>query len=848
MDRTHTYRVERLNTGVKRLVNSTGCCGQTEGLIGTDGGRTLTFADGTVVTQTMAPDPRWGMLAPLVKLSTISTPGGLQSITERTRAVTLVDPDDLLSLETLTDTVTTNGRTYTSIYDAAQRQFTETSPEGRQTFDAIDMQGRPVKEQIAGLPHAVFSSYDPQGRLEMVKLGPGNDPAVDRVDTTDYNAQGYLKTITDPLGHSVDFAYDDAGRVTAQEFSDGRQITFTFDPNGNLESITPPGNPPHAFAYTPVNELEVELPPVLPDVPNPATDYDYNLDRNLENITRPDGLTIDPVYDFTKDRLERQILPGGREIIFDYYDGDPSGEPDTGQLKEIRVQPDNVSISYTYDGSLFAEKIWGGVIQGAVGLVHDNDFRIQSLYVNSVDFFRADFVYDDDGLLSRVDAGMSAGPLAVDLLIARNSENDLVTGTTLSNITTTQSYNGFGELAAYSASHNGAAIFGAVYDTAAKPRDKLGRITDLSETVADVTTSYHYEYDEADRLADVWMNGQHVSHYSYDANGNRRSHTNPSNGTGITPADVQYDNQDRLLQYGDITFAYTPNGELLTKTENSRITSYDYDVLGNLRSVTLPDGPPITYIIDGLSRRIGKKINGALVQGFLYQDDLNPVAEFDGGHNVLSVFVYADGVNVPDYMVSKKEDGATWVAYRIISDHLGSPRLVVNSVSGQIVQRLDYDEFGNVINDTNPGFQPFGFAGGFYDPQTGLTRFGARDYDAFTGRWIAKDPAGFAGGGTNLYSYVSNDSINQVDLTGIRPQLPKLPSVSPMISPKPSDIFKSQCLLDCVMRCYLKNDRARAEAEKAKQKQKPENNGELDLCPLEYDCEKLCDKKCRISS
>jgi RHS repeat-associated protein len=68
--------------------------------------------------------------------------------------------------------------------------------------------------------------------------------------------------------------------------------------------------------------------------------------------------------------------------------------------------------------------------------------------------------------------------------------------------------------------------------------------------------------------------------------------------------------------------------------------------------------------------------------------------------------------------------------------------------------------------DTHPGFQPFGFAGGLYDPHTGLTRFGARDYDAFTGRWTAKDPIGFNGRSTNLYSYAQDDPVNYIDPDG----------------------------------------------------------------------------------
>jgi RHS repeat-associated protein len=71
------------------------------------------------------------------------------------------------------------------------------------------------------------------------------------------------------------------------------------------------------------------------------------------------------------------------------------------------------------------------------------------------------------------------------------------------------------------------------------------------------------------------------------------------------------------------------------------------------------------------------------------------------------------------------------------------------------------------LSDTNPGFQPFGFAGGIYDNDTKLVRFGARDYDPVTGRWTAKDPIYFAGGDTNLYGYVQNNPVNFIDPSGL---------------------------------------------------------------------------------
>jgi RHS repeat-associated protein len=86
-----------------------------------------------------------------------------------------------------------------------------------------------------------------------------------------------------------------------------------------------------------------------------------------------------------------------------------------------------------------------------------------------------------------------------------------------------------------------------------------------------------------------------------------------------------------------------------------------------------------------------------------------------------------------------------------------------------VVEEIDYDEFGTVTNDTSPGLTPFGFAGGLYDKDTGLVRFGARDYDASVGRWTSKDPIRFDGGLFNLYGYVINDPVNRFDPHGTDP-------------------------------------------------------------------------------
>ena len=326
-----------------------------------------------------------------------------------------------------------------------------------------------------------------------------------------------------------------------------------------------------------------------------------------------------------------------------------------------------------------------------------------------------------------------------------------MTGTTLATTAESFTFTGYGELDTATATVSGSPV--CTYDTT---RDAGGRIVSKEETIGGVTSTWGYRYDAAGRLDQVTKDGVVVETYAYDANSNRTSWTDFWGSATAT-----YDDQDRMLTAAGASYTYSANGELQQKVAGPETTTFGHDVFSNLRTVTLPTGIAIEYVIDASHRRVGKKVNGTLVKGWLWESALRPAAEIDGAGGVVSEFVYGTKANVPDYVV---KSGAT---YRLFTDHLGSVRLVVDATTGAIAQRLDYDAFGRVMQDTNPGFQPFGFAGGLYDHQTGLTRFGARDYDATTGRWTSKDPIGFAGGDTNLYGYVVSDPIGGFDPLGL---------------------------------------------------------------------------------
>jgi RHS repeat-associated protein len=382
-------------------------------------------------------------------------------------------------------------------------------------------------------------------------------------------------------------------------------------------------------------------------------------------------------------------------------------EAATGRLASLTAA-DGRTLTFGYDGPLVSRVTAAG---GPAGTQVPGEVRWTydpsfRLATEAVNGQAVTYGYDADSLVTQAGA----------LSLTRDPQTGFLRASTLGAVADSRTYTPFGEPQSYAATVGGTAAYAVSY-----VRDALGRITEKTETLEGVTTVTGYGYDAAGRLEVVSTDGVETARYTYDANGNRLSATT-ADGT-VTGS---YDKQDRLTTYGGTTYTYTANGELRTKTDASGATTYTYDLLGNLTR--------------------GR-------------------AGWQAGHRIPDRRAeYGSNALVPDYML---KGGLT---YRILSDHLGSPRLVVDAATGAVVQRADYDAWGNVLAGTNPGFQPFGFAGGLHDCETALVRFGARDYDPQAGRWTAKDPIRFTGSSDNLYAYAFGDSVNRIDPDGRDPE------------------------------------------------------------------------------
>ena len=694
--------------------------------------------DGSRSVTDFIADPAFGAQTLLPTTTRLVTPSGRSLEANLTELKVLDDAKNLLST-TEWHTVTEVGdRVSDTKYLRKDRTITTTSPMGRQSTLLFDDKGRVVDSTAPGVG-TVHRDYDSQGRVTAVTTTVGKET---RSQAFVYNDNGFLDSSTNTRNETSSFERDLIGRLLGVTAPDKSQTQQELDDDDRLLSLKLPSGDTHSFLYQGVTAQLVEtLPPEVAGKTKTGfaigeTHYQYDEHQQLTEIQRSDGNNINLKYNAITGQLDTVKTSG--ITLTNGYDA-------FGRLQRIS-RSDGVTMNLGFDGPLPTSVAWSGGVEGKLTAEYDDFFQLKTLTVN--DASSVSFEYDLDGAVTRASGNGHA------LDISRDPDTGFVDGTTLGTVTTSYGYSGFGELQQLAANSQGKDTFSQVLS-----RDEVGRITSVTETVGGATRKVDYAYDEVGRLSEVDHNGDKTT-YLYDANGNRKS----VKLNDVETISATYDAQDRIQGFGTVLFEQTAHGDLLRRTDGDDALELEYDGLGSLLTATASKAKTrkvVRYTVDGFGRRVGKQVDGKFTRAWLYRDALRPVAEItDGG--TFSHFVYSSDSSAPDFMLR------AGVPFRFIKDHLGSVRFVVNATTGTVAQALEYDEFGNVARDTVPGFQPFGFAGGLYDADTGLVHFGARDYDASVGRWVNKDPIGFEGG-TNLYAYCEGDPINFADPTGEEP-------------------------------------------------------------------------------
>ncbi len=693
------------------------------------------YADGTRVLTNFDADTGFGSQVLIPKDSTLTTPGGRVLETTFQETKRFEDPKNLLSATSWSSAVTDiDGRGSVTDYTRSDRTIRTTSALGRLSTTILDKLGRQTDLEASGFG-ATHIDYDGFGRVATVTRTAGKET---RTQTYGYDdSDGFLRQVTDALNQTTKSEPDIVGRLLGVTTPDGATYAQLFDQDDRLTLVTLPSKKEHHFDYKGASSLlELVTPPPVQgpsptDLPIGNVRYTYNADNQPTLVERADGNNLEFVYDAAQ-RL-KTLKTSGIALTYGY--------DKAGRVTSLS-RSDGPTLSLGFDGPLLTSCEWRGPVEGKVTADYDKTFRLSQVTVN--DASTVSFTYDDD------DEIVSATGNQQTLTVDYDSDTGIVASTTLGAVATSYAANAFGEVTDLNAIVKGKQTFSQALE-----RDSLGRITHITENVAAVTTDVDFTYDPAGHLETVARGGV-ITKYLYDETGNRTS----IEVDGVETAAAKYDAQDRIQGHGAFQFEQTENGELLRRSRGNEALELSYDGLGNLLTAVASDAKTaktVDYTMDGFGRRVGKQIGGKFARAWLYVDALHPVAEITAA-GVFTHFVYIGG-GAPTFMLR------AGVPFRLLKDQLGSVRLVVNATTGAVAQRLDYDEFGRVLVDTAPGFQPFGFAGGLYDADTGLVRFGARDYDAEIGRWVSKDPIGFDGG-PNLYAYCGSDPINNVDASG----------------------------------------------------------------------------------
>ena len=351
------------------------------------------------------------------------------------------------------------------------------------------------------------------------------------------------------------------------------------------------------------------------------------------------------------------------------------------------------------------------------------------------------------------------------------NKNGLLTSAAQSNgVTTTYTYNKASLLTGVSNKRGTSVISSYAYTyymdgNQAKKTESTGAITSYvydkggrlkEETASDY--GIRYEYDSRGNRTRMERTGEEASWtaYTYDGN-NRLMRERTTIGQDIRETEYTYDKNGNMLNkikgvYENASNSTVEASIFIGGEAGSYYESYEYNLTGQLKkAVTEGNVSEYTYGVNGL--RLTKTVNGEQTKQVWQGSQM--AAEFDGKGAVKAKYYRGNQLIMADVGGTKQ--------YYTYDGHGDTVQLT--NTSGTVIADYRYDAFGNQIGGDNGSvYNPFRYAGEYFDFETENIYLRARYYDTGMGRFISEDPIK---DGMNWYVYCGGNPIKFIDPSGL---------------------------------------------------------------------------------
>ncbi|AWH33208.1 RHS repeat-associated core domain-containing protein [Stenotrophomonas sp. SAU14A_NAIMI4_8] len=713
----------------------------------------------------------------------------------------------------------------TLAYDAYGRPLSVKDANGVVTDYAYHARGWPNSVTVRGATTAedrsTQISYWPTGQVQQITEPDGGSV------TYVYDAALRLTDIEDSAGNTVHYTLDNAGnrlkedtvdaggtlrrtlariyntlgQLSALKDASNHATSFTYDGNGNPQTVTDALQRVTSLQYDPLNRLAQ----TLQDVGGVAAEIrsQYNALDQVTQVTDPKGLHTTYAYNGFGD-LTDQVSPDSGTSSFTV---DAAGNRKTrtdargvtatysydalNRLIGVAYPDPNLDIGYSYDvapaacaaDERFAKGRLGQVLHanGSTQYCHDRFGQITRKVqtINGVSSI-VRYAYSKAGRLTALTYPDGSVADYVRDPLGRISQVGLTRpGQARQVVVDNVTYAAFGPATGWSYG-NGRQLQRpldldyrpqAVHDPAADGLslsygyDPAGSITELKNG-AGSTVLATYAYDTLGRLTQTQdgTTGTPIETYAYDATGNRTALTT---ATGVANYTYPASSHRLIAVDGEVR-----DHDAAGNTTNIGSKAFTYNDANRMNAVKQGNAVLESYAYNHRGERVLRTPAGGTAQITLYDEAGQWLGNYSASGDAQQQAIWLD--NYPVALINVPAAGVPELAY-IQPDHLGTPRVVIDPVRDVAVWEWSNksEVFGNQIPSADPdgdgvafelalrfpGQQATDASGMFYNYQ--------REYDPSVGRYSQSDPIGLTAG-VSTYGYVTSSPTRFADPLGLK--------------------------------------------------------------------------------